>query len=85
MTLNISLPSDAEAKLKERAAAAGQDVEVYAESLLLRDLAAPLTISEAAEPIARAVEAAGVSDEEFLNIITEARDAARRERRRKQA
>jgi hypothetical protein len=85
MTLNISLTSEAEAKLKERAAAAGQDVEHYAELLVLRGLAEPPSLLDAAEPIARAVEEAGVTDEEFLKIITDARDAARRERRRKQA
>jgi hypothetical protein len=85
MTLNLTLPSEAEARLRERAAAAGQDVERYAETLLMRDLARPLTITEAAEPFAKAVEEAGVTDEELLNILVEARDAARRERRQAKA
>jgi len=82
MTLTISLPQDAEARLKERARAVGQDVGKYVEELISKELQAPLSLAEAAEPIARAVDASGVSDEEFTFIVVEARDAVRRERRK---
>jgi predicted DNA-binding protein len=82
MTLTISLPQDAEARLKERARAVGQDVGKYVEELISKELQAPLSLAEAAEPIARAVDASGVSDEEFTSIVVEARDAVRRERRK---
>lgn len=82
MTLTISLPADAEARLKERARAAGQDVAGYVEQLVARELVAPLTLAEAAEPLARAVDAAGASDDEFTAALVDARDAARRDRRR---
>ena len=85
MTLTISLPTEAEAKLKERARAAGQDVTRYVEELIARELAAPLSLVDASEPFARAVDAVGVSDDEFTSILTEARDAARRGRKRKPA
>ena len=39
MTLTISLPGDAEAKLRERARAAGQDVAQYVETLIAMELA----------------------------------------------
>jgi len=81
MTLMISLPADAEIRLRERARAAGKDVNEYAEQLLVNELVAPLTLAEAAEPLARAVDASGVSDEEFRSLIVEARDAVRRDRR----
>jgi ADP-heptose:LPS heptosyltransferase len=80
MTLIISLPSDAEEKLQERAQAAGKDVKQYVEQLIVKELVAPLSLAEAAEPLARAVEAAGVPDDEFTAILNNARDAARRER-----
>jgi hypothetical protein len=82
MTLTLSLPPDAEIKLKERALAAGQDVTHYLEHLIARELAAPLSLTEAAEPLARAVDGAGVSEDEFTSIVIEARDASRRDRRR---
>jgi hypothetical protein len=43
---------------------------------------APLSLAEAAEPLARAVDAAGVSDDEFTSILVQARDAVRRDRRK---
>lgn len=82
MTLTISLPSDAESRLKERARAAGQDVVQYVEWLIKQELLAPLSLVEAAEPLAKAVDAAGVDDEEFTSVLVEARDAVRRDRRR---
>jgi hypothetical protein len=85
MALTISLPSDAEARLRQRAQAAGQDVSEYVEQLIAKELVAPLTLAEAAEPLARAVDASGVSDDEFTSILSDARDAARRERRDKPA
>src|SRR5580658_9758385 len=77
MTLTISLPSDAETLLTERARGAGQDVEQYVEQLIARELAAPLSLADAAEPLARAVDAAGVTDDEFTSILVEARDGVR--------
>jgi len=81
MALTISLPSDAESRLRERAAA-GQDVTQYVEQLITKDLVAPLSLAEAAEPPARAVDAAGVSDDEFTSVLVDARDAVRRDRRK---
>ncbi len=85
MTLTISLPSDAEALLRQRAGAEGKDVAQYVEQLIARELEAPLALAAAAEPLARAVDASGVSDDEFTAILHEARDAARRDRLRKPA
>lgn len=85
MTLTISLPADAEFKLKERAMAAGQDVTIYLEQLIAKELAAPLSLIEAAEPLARAVDVAGMSEDEFTSTLVEARDSSRRNRQRKQS
>jgi len=64
------------------ARAAGQDVTQYVEQLITKELVAPLSLAEAAEPLARAVDAAGVSDDEFTSILVNARDAVRRDRRK---
>ncbi len=80
--MTISLPIDAESRLRERARTAGQDVTQYVEQLITKELVAPLSLAEAAEPLARAVDAAGVSDEEFTSALVEARDAVRRDRRK---
>jgi hypothetical protein len=82
MTLTISLPHDAESRLRERARAAGQEVTQYVEQLIAKELSAPLSLAEASEPLARAVDAAGISDDEFTSILVEARDAVRSERRK---
>ena len=82
MALTISLPIDAESRLRERARAAGQEVTQYVEQLITKELVAPLSLAEAAEPLARAVDAAGVSDDEFTSLLVEARDAVRRGRRK---
>jgi hypothetical protein len=82
MTLTISLSEDAEAVLRERARVAGQDVVQYVQQLITRELVAPLSLADAAEPLARAVDSAGISDEELLSTLEEARDAARRDRRK---
>jgi hypothetical protein len=80
MALTISLPDDAESRLRERARAAGQDVTQYVEQLITKELVAPLSLAEAAEPLARAVDAAGVTDDAFTSILVDARDAVRRDR-----
>jgi hypothetical protein len=82
MVLSLSISFETEAKLKARAEAAGQDVAQYVEQILTKELAAPLSIAEAAEPLARAVDASGVSDEEFTSILVDASNAVRRDRRK---
>jgi hypothetical protein len=43
MTLTISLPAEAEARLRERAQAVGQDPARYAAQLLTEELAGPIS------------------------------------------
>jgi hypothetical protein len=85
MSLTISLTPDAEARLKERARAEGKNVVEYVEELIARELMAPITLVQAAEPFARAVDESGISDDEFTSILNEARDAVRRDRHPKRA
>jgi hypothetical protein len=80
MTLTISLPAETEEKLRVRALAAGQEITRYVQALIEKELAAPLSLAEAAEPFARAIDATQVSDDEFTGTLVEAQDAARRQR-----
>jgi hypothetical protein len=84
MTVSLLLPPQIEARLRERAAAAGQDVGAFVRQLIEREVDAPLSLVEAAEPLARAVDATGVSDDEFVSQVEQARTEARAERKRRE-
>lgn len=80
MTVTISLRPEEQKKLSQRAAAAGKDLSEYVHQLVRRDIESPPSIAQAAEPIARAVQASGISDEEFDALIEQARQEAWDER-----
>jgi hypothetical protein len=80
MTVTISLRPEEQQKLSQRAAAAGKDVVEYVQQLVQRDIELPPSIAQAAEPIARAVGASGISDAEFEALIEQARQEAWEER-----
>jgi hypothetical protein len=85
MTLNISLAPEDETKLSRLAAASGTDLNEYVQRLIRRELEVPLSLVDAAEPLARAVERSGVSDEEFTSIIEQAKSEARAQRRNRES
>jgi hypothetical protein len=85
MTVTISLGPEEQRKLDQRAAAAGKDIGEYVHQLVRRDIESPLSISQAAEPIAQAVQACGISDEEFDSLIEQARQELWDERHRDSA
>lgn len=76
MAVSISLPAETEAKLRQRAAAAGKDVAEFVGQLITKEVDAPLSIAAEAEPFARAVDASDVTDDEFTALILQARDEA---------
>lgn len=82
MTLTIALPPEDEKKLSDRAAAAGQDISAYVQDLVRREIDAPLSLLEACEPFARAVDASGVTEQEFMSILSRARDEVRAEKKK---
>ncbi len=81
MTVTISLLPDDERRLAQLAAASGTDMAEYVRRLIKKEIDAPLSIVEAAEPLARAVEKSGVSDDEFTSILQQARNEDREARR----
>ncbi len=76
MTLVIPISDTVAAKLRERAAAEGKDPTAYA-SDLLEDAVARLSLHDLLAPLRQQFAASGVTDEELVQQITEARDAYR--------
>ncbi|HKQ50236.1 MAG TPA: hypothetical protein VJZ71_19330 [Phycisphaerae bacterium] len=81
MTLVVSISSDAEAKLREKAAAVGQDVSDYAAGVLERMADAPLSLRDISGPLLDEFKASGMSDEELGELLEAAKHRMRRERR----
>ena len=95
MTLTIILPPEAEAKLRERAAQAGQSVEGFVRRLVEQEVLgangdqAPLasagqagrTFDEIFAPLRKEVEESGINDEELDRLLEQAREEVWQERR----
>jgi hypothetical protein len=80
MTLTIPLSPQAEAMLKERALAAGQDVVTYT-TLLLESVTKPRTLEELSGPIRQRFIDSGVTDEQLGEELEKAKHEMRAERR----
>ncbi len=78
MTLTVSLDPVREARLRELASAAGEDVSEFVERWLARELDAPAALIAAADKFAREVEDAGVSEADFDQSVREALADSRR-------
>lgn len=78
MTLTVSLSPQAEARLRQRAAAEGKDPLVYA-STILEQAVSQLSLDEILAPLREEFAASGTTDEELVQQITEARDAYRKQ------
>ena len=83
MTLKLELGPDLEAKLRERAAAAGKDPETFAIDALAEKLRAPRTFAEILAPAHKAVEESGMTDTELEAFLAKAIADARRDRRQR--
>ena len=73
MTLTIDLPSELEQTVRQQAARRGQDVNGYVFQAVQEKVAKARTIAEISRPIADAVAATGISDQEFDEFFEEAR------------
>lgn len=76
--LHVPLSSDAEAMLRERAKATGEDVSSYAARLLLAALVTP-TVDELLAPFRKEVEQSGITDAELNQLGEELRTEVWRE------
>ena len=83
MTLNLELGPDLEAKLRERAAAAGKDPETFALHALAETLRTPRAFAEILAPTHKAVDESGMTDAELEAFLERAIAGARRERKQR--
>jgi predicted transcriptional regulator len=83
MTLTIDLPPDLEQKLRQQAARSGQDVSAFVLQAVQEKIARARTFAEVCAPFARAVEASGISDEEFDRFFEEVREEVWQEKQGK--
>jgi hypothetical protein len=82
MPLTIDLPPETEKKLRERAAEVGQDVSTFVREAVEEKLRAVLlTWEEICAPLAEAVQASGMTDDEVRDFFTAVRDEVRAEKR----
>lgn len=83
MTLQIDLDPELEAKLRERAAAAGKDTASFAREALEEKLRGPRTLAETLAPIHKEVEESGMPNQELDALFLEALKESRSERHKK--
>ncbi len=80
MTLSLKISPDVEAKLRERAAASGEPVDVYASKVLAEAVTAP-TIDELLAPVRQQVAASRMSEDELMDLGRELLQKTRQEKK----
>ena len=80
MSITITLPSDAERRLGDRARAAGVDAPAYAEQLLISVLGKAESLETISGPLQQQFRDSGMTDDEFGDLLEEAKHTMRRER-----
>lgn len=83
MTLTIDLPAELEKALRQHAARSGQDVNAFVLQALREKIARARTFDDVCAPFAQAVEASGVTDEEFERFFEEVREEVWQEKQGK--
>jgi hypothetical protein len=74
MTITITLSPEEERRLAERAAWLGQDLTVYVQKLIKKDIRSPRLAMEALEPFRRQVKHSGMTHEKLGAFFEEVRD-----------
>jgi predicted transcriptional regulator len=74
MTLTIDLPRELEEALRQHAARSGQDLSAFVLQAVREKIAKARTFEEVCAPFARAVEATGMTGDEFDRFFEEIRE-----------
>ena len=74
MTVTINLPPDIEKTVRQQAAKNGQEVDAFVLQAVNEKLAKLRSFDEVCAPIAQAIAATGISDDEFDRVFAEARE-----------
>jgi hypothetical protein len=69
MVLSVDIGSQTEARLRQKAEAAGKDIRAFVADLL-DQAAAKASLEEVLAPLRRQFAASGISDEELIDDIT---------------
>lgn len=85
MSITIHLSTEAEQRLGNRAQAAGIDAPTYAERLLLLLLTKPESIEQISGPLQQQFRESGMTDDEWGDLLEDAKHAMRRERQGRHA
>jgi hypothetical protein len=78
--ISVPLSKQAEANLRARAAAAGQDLPTYAAGVLERLSALPAPLRSISGALADEFRASGLSDDELGDLLERAKHESRREK-----
>lgn len=78
MTLRIPISPEAESRLRERAAAAGVDVETFVQELVEKSLKSESSLADILAPLHAESAASGLTDDDQSAILDEALSDARR-------
>ncbi len=74
MTITITLTPEDEHRLVARAAQAGQDLTIYIQHLIERDIRNERVADQALEPFRHEVEQTGMSDDDLESFFEAVRD-----------
>ena len=74
MTVSLSLPSELEAKLRERATATGKDVSELVSEIVREKLQSPPRFRDVFRPLHEAFQQGNASDDELDSLFEELRD-----------
>jgi hypothetical protein len=86
MVLTISIPPEAEAKLQQRAAEAGEELQSYVARLVAQFAGPPTPLDDISGPIYQRFLESGMTDDELADVLERAKHEMRAERRgRRQA
>jgi hypothetical protein len=81
MTLSLTLPPEVESKLRQRAAATGQEISAYVLQLVKHFGDPPTPLSELSGPIYQRFLESGMTDDELAEELERAKHEMRAERR----
>jgi hypothetical protein len=82
MTLTVTLSPEKERRLRERAAAAGQDLTAYVSGWIERFADAPIPLEQLSGPVYQEFLQSGMTDDQLGDLLEKTKHEMRAERRR---
>ena len=79
--MTVSLSADAEARLRDKAAAAGESVDVFATRVLEQVARGSVSLRELSGPLGEEFRRSGMTEDELTDLLEREKHALRTERR----